>query len=302
MLKNEKFLTESSLKDILVQIYPNSDIFCQNKHFDKKWDYEIVLNKKDYDRISKDVDKSHFNKKRITLLVEFDGNYHYQLNNQVAKDNLDPTNYSNWFCYQTDQDEDFFLLRIPYWVQLDSTMTNHWFNLNRDFSNGFPHGFISSKCVLPGTFCSMGEKRFIGELAALPPKVAESVVDSLIVKSGLYNKFSINKMASVGSLDLWERLIQFHPMRELLQGMRGMCECPDNYHRYLSPFFYETLEANPIIRNLYLNQYTEKHSEHSSAENRLAYCDYHGISLEEYMRLSKMELLLGTNLNICINQ
>ena len=70
------------------------------------------------------------------------------------------------------------LVRIPYWVQLDSMMARHWFGLEANIEQSFPHGFITTK-LFPASFCELGVARFRRELDALPAQVRFAVVASL---------------------------------------------------------------------------------------------------------------------------
>ncbi|HQP37119.1 MAG TPA: hypothetical protein PLI95_18165 [Polyangiaceae bacterium] len=67
---------------------------------------------------------------------------------------------------------------MPYWVQLDTVMLQHWFGIDAVIDQGFPHGFISTK-IFPASFCAMGILRFERELAALPEPVKAAVLRSL---------------------------------------------------------------------------------------------------------------------------
>src|SRR3989442_7978645 len=70
------------------------------------------------------------------------------------------------------------LVRIPYWVQLDNIMATHWFGLEANIEQSFPHGFITTK-LFPASFCELGVVRFRRELDSLPAQVRHAVVASL---------------------------------------------------------------------------------------------------------------------------
>jgi hypothetical protein len=104
-----------------------------------------------------------------TVLVEYDGDEHYR----------------NSMKIKADQEKDVLasenrmrLVRIPYWVQLDSMMARHWFGLEANIEQSFPHGFITTK-LFPASFCELGVARFRRELDALPAQVRFAVVASL---------------------------------------------------------------------------------------------------------------------------
>jgi hypothetical protein len=104
-----------------------------------------------------------------TLLVEYDGDEHYRDSLKIRadrhKDDLAAANGMR-------------LVRVPYWVQLDRTMARHWFGLDADIEQSFPHGFITTK-VFPASFCELGVGRFRRELGTLPAAVREAVIHSL---------------------------------------------------------------------------------------------------------------------------
>jgi hypothetical protein len=103
------------------------------------------------------------------VLVEFDGDEHYR----------------NTLKIKADAEKDTFasaqglhLVRIPYWVQLDTLTLSHYFGLDADIEQDFPHGFVTTK-IFPASFCEMGITRFRRELDALPVPVRAAVVGSL---------------------------------------------------------------------------------------------------------------------------
>jgi len=104
-----------------------------------------------------------------TVLVEYDGDEHYRDSMKIKADR------------QKDAlaaDNGMRLVRIPYWVQLDKTMARHWFGLEAEIEQSFPHGFISTK-LFPASFCELGIARFCRELESIPANVREAVVASL---------------------------------------------------------------------------------------------------------------------------
>ena len=105
--------------------------------------------------------------------VEFDGDSHYRDATVMYRDSLK----------QAFADSSGFrLVRVPYFVQLDSTVFEHYFLEPFDISTSFPHGFHTTK-VLPASFCGLGLKRFYAELEALPRGVREAVWASLEAKA-----------------------------------------------------------------------------------------------------------------------
>lgn len=104
-----------------------------------------------------------------TVLVEYDGDEHYRDTMKIKADR------------QKDAlaaENGMRLVRVPYWVQLDQTMARHWFGLEAEIEQSFPHGFISTK-LFPASFCDLGIARFRRELDSLPATVRDGVVASL---------------------------------------------------------------------------------------------------------------------------
>ena len=119
-----------------------------------------------------------FRSGRTTVLVEYDGEEHYRdslkIRSDAQKDALAAANGAR-------------VVRVPYWVQLDRVMAQHWFGLDAEIEQSFPHGFISTK-RFPASFCELGVVRFRRDLDALPVPVREAVVGSLrerIVEYGI---------------------------------------------------------------------------------------------------------------------
>ena len=70
------------------------------------------------------------------------------------------------------------VVRIPCWIHLTKETLRHYFGLEANVEQNFPHGFITTK-MFPASFCQLGLKRFVRELEALPSGVRHSVVASL---------------------------------------------------------------------------------------------------------------------------
>jgi len=104
-----------------------------------------------------------------TVVVEFDGDEHYRNTLKIKADNEKDA---------VAREQGFKVVRVPYWVQLDTPMLKHWFGIDAVIEQAFPHGFISTK-IFPASYCAMGILRFERELAALPEVVREAVIKSL---------------------------------------------------------------------------------------------------------------------------
>lgn len=138
-MKNIKYLTELKLVIFLLNEIDQNGI--HNKQFMKhKFRPDFV---------------SHNHK----LVVEFDGYLHYTKAKTILRD------------YEKDKiilAEGYNIVRIPYFVQLDSKVMNNLFskymlNESYDFIT-YPHGFVDPQAILPADYCSLGVQRFISDL------------------------------------------------------------------------------------------------------------------------------------------
>jgi len=103
------------------------------------------------------------------VVVEFDGDEHYRNTIKIKADREKDAVAAS---------EGLRVVRIPYWVQLDSVTFRHFFGFDAEIEQNFPHGFITTK-IFPASFCELGALRFTRELADLPPVVREGVRGSL---------------------------------------------------------------------------------------------------------------------------
>ena len=104
-----------------------------------------------------------------TVLVEYDGDEHYRDSLKIMADRQkDALAAANGMR----------VVRVPYWVQLNRVTARHWFGLEAEIEQSFPHGFITTK-LFPASFCELGVARFRRDLDSLPAAVREAVVDSL---------------------------------------------------------------------------------------------------------------------------
>lgn len=89
------------------------------------------------------------------LIVEFDGYRHFNSAKQILSDRK-----KNEIALRLG----FELIRIPYFVQMDSEVIEFYFKehiSNRETFNNYPHGFIDPKAMLPADYCELGQKEFI---------------------------------------------------------------------------------------------------------------------------------------------
>ena len=105
----------------------------------------------------------------MSLLVEFDGDEHYRHTLKIKAD-IEKDEAASVSGYK--------VVRFPYWVQLTTETLCHYFGLDAQVVQDFPHGFIVTK-IFPASFCELGVERFRGELERLPGGVRAAVVKSL---------------------------------------------------------------------------------------------------------------------------
>jgi hypothetical protein len=111
----------------------------------------------------------------LKLIVEFDGYAHYTTAKGVLDDVLKDELYTG---------SGYRVVRIPYFVQLSTETVKSLFDIDYDFEQKYPPGFVDRKCVLPADFCTLGLKRFLCDFRKLPVSVRKSVLNSLYVKIG----------------------------------------------------------------------------------------------------------------------
>jgi hypothetical protein len=104
-----------------------------------------------------------------TVLVEYDGDEHYRDGMKIKADRQKEALASQ---------HQMQLVRVPYWIQLDSDMATHWFGLDAAIEQSFPHGFITTT-LFPASFCELGVQRFQLELDSLPNRIRLAVISSL---------------------------------------------------------------------------------------------------------------------------
>src|SRR5215469_10899175 len=77
-------------------------------------------------------DMSYETNGQITV-VEFDGDEHYRNTLKIKADEEKD---------QIATQHGYHVVRIPYWVQLTTETLRHYFDLNAEIRQDFPHGFI----------------------------------------------------------------------------------------------------------------------------------------------------------------
>lgn len=96
-----------------------------------------------------------FRNDELKLIVEFDGERHYTNNKIQKSDMLKAKRYS---------DMGYKVIRLPYFVQLSSSIIKLLFDIDIDWEQQYPHGFIDEKAMLPVDYNYFGIYRFKGDL------------------------------------------------------------------------------------------------------------------------------------------
>jgi len=110
-----------------------------------------------------------FQDRSTTCVVEYDGDEHYRNTIKIKSD---------FNKNRIAEQNGFRVVRFPYWIQLDNLTLSHFFNLEGDIIQDFPHGFITTK-IFPASFCELGVERFTRELMEIPNSVKNVVLKSL---------------------------------------------------------------------------------------------------------------------------
>ena len=151
----QSYLTESTLNDILEKIFNLKFIH------DKTVPKSNIKNRPDY------------RSDELMLIVEFDGYLHFSNAKTILADILKDETYSKM---------GYKIIRIPYFVQLNSETIKYYFNVNFEMNLTYPHGFIDNSAMLPCDFNSLGLKRYNDILNSLPENIQVSIIDSLKMK------------------------------------------------------------------------------------------------------------------------
>jgi hypothetical protein len=95
---------------------------------------------------------------RLRLIIEFDGNQHYQRAAHVVRDHVRD---------RVLEAAGYRVIRIPYFVQMTPPVIRRLFGESVTDTTSFkdyPHGFIAKEVVFPADFCELGVQRFLGDL------------------------------------------------------------------------------------------------------------------------------------------
>jgi len=155
----KEYLTEKKLGLIL------NDIFKEEFINNKKVPNSSILNRPDF---RSDI---------LKLIVEFDGYFHYTSSKVILND-INKDNEYKKLGYE--------IIHIPYFIQISSNIIFNLFNVNYEYKQQYPHGFIDEKVIFPADFCEMGIDRFKNDLIKFY-YVKNEIIKSLINKIEIMN-------------------------------------------------------------------------------------------------------------------
>lgn len=123
VVKIEGYLTESKLSKALQQLLPDYWLGDQVRVATsrQRWDMSYQLD-------------------GIITVVEYDGDEHYRHSIKIKGD---------WTKDEIARAQGCRVVRFPYWIQLDNLTLKHYFGLQAQVDQSFPHGFITSKLSRP---------------------------------------------------------------------------------------------------------------------------------------------------------
>lgn len=178
----DNFLNEENLKLVVKDIFnhPTSK-FSSPLYKNTNMDFCVEFS---YDHPIRKIINDY--SETIKLIIEFDGIYHFNSNLQIIKDFNKGLGLSCW----KKLEDTIYGIRIPYYIQLDQTMMNFWFGIDKSYTT-YKHGFIEKKVMFPTQYTRYGELRFVKELKTIPFNVGKDVFDTILKKmhNGSKNAF-----------------------------------------------------------------------------------------------------------------
>lgn len=133
-----EYLTEERLENVLGQLFPDVTFIRDRQVPDSG-----LQTRPDY------------RNDNLKLIVEFDGDQHYR-NVQKIKREQEKTDRYTQIGYK--------VVRIPYFIQISTETVKHLFDLNLQYIQTYPHGFISKTVIMPADFCELGIQKFKADL------------------------------------------------------------------------------------------------------------------------------------------
>lgn len=150
-----RHLNEEFLGDVLQYIFPDNT-FIRDK---------VVPNSNSRRRPDYRCDE-------LNLIVEFDGDRHYKEASKIKSEREKVVLYESM---------GYKVVRIPYFIQLNTEVVKFLFNKDLPTYYEYPQGFISKLAANPCDYCELGVKKFIEDLNRFDV-VKEEVIKSLISK------------------------------------------------------------------------------------------------------------------------
>lgn len=153
-----KYLLENN--DIMKEFLKNTNFdFSEGNYFyNKTVPNSKITNRPDH----------RFEKEKI--IIEFDGLQHYQNINVIKNDKKKDNVYSKM---------GYTIIRIPFFIQPSSETLKYFFNIDKDLTLQYPHGFIHYNSTPPAYFCLLGLERFIEEFKKFPDILQNDIVESM---------------------------------------------------------------------------------------------------------------------------
>lgn len=159
------YLTEELLKKELLNLFPNN-IFIHNKSVPNS----NILSRPD------------FRCEELKLIIEFDGFRHYNSASQIFMDYKKDEIYKNM---------GYKIIHIPYFIQLSKQVIKNLFDIDYEYIQTFPHGFIDKQALLPVDFNELGVNRFINDIENTFNFCKKDIVLSL---NNWINKYNNSKL------------------------------------------------------------------------------------------------------------
>lgn len=144
---------------------------------DKLYEALKIIFKVDFIR-DRQVPESGINKRpdfrndELKLIVEFDGDRHYS-NNKIQKSDI--------LKYKVYTNMGYKVIHIPYFIQLSTSVIKLLFNIDLEWEQQYPHGFIDEKAMLPVDYNYLGVNNFKTDLLKFK-EISTDIIDSLKAK------------------------------------------------------------------------------------------------------------------------
>ncbi|HRQ70742.1 MAG TPA: hypothetical protein PLW78_10625 [bacterium] len=158
------YLTEETLGEVLKILFPENDFIR-----DKTVPDSGARSRPDY------------RNDELMMIVEFDGEKHYRESKKI-KSELKKNYVFNLMGYK--------IIRIPYFVQISEIVIKNLFDIDVEYKQKYPHGFISKNVIFPADYCELGIEKFEEDLDRFS-YIRKDIISSL--KS---------KITGIGDIDL----------------------------------------------------------------------------------------------------